>query len=266
MTKDALPTAVGQGPSSDRAGRTDPTNTRPFRRGSGVSAMGALLATLPLVLLAGAGSKAVAADCTAPAHASIDWHHCNRQNLMLHGADLAGADLRDVDFTLTDLRNADLSSARLTDAKLVRASLAGATADAADFSKAEGYRTDFSGVSAQKASFQSAELQRADFADANVEGADFGKAELGRAHFAGAILGNNSFAFANLARAEFAGAKIDGPLDLGGAYLFLTRFEGVDLSSTKGLVQSQIDIACGDAETKLPEGLTRPAKWPCGAD
>ena len=125
---------------------------------------------------------------------------------------------------------------------------------------------DFSGLSAEGASFQSAELQRANFSGATLSNADFEKAELGRASFDGARLGGNSFVFANLARADFSGADITGALDFSNAYLFLMRIEGADLSAATGLAQSQIDIACGNAETKLPQGLSRPAKWPCAED
>ena len=221
---------------------------------------------LAFAMLCFASGPSAAASCSYPAQPSIDWSKCNRQNLMLQGADLTNANLQDTDFGLTDLRNAKLASANLTEAKLVRASLAGAKANKADFSKVEGYRTNFSGVTAEGASFRSAELQRADFGDAVLTGADFEKAELGRAHFDGAQLGDNSFVFANLARAELGTAKIAGQLDFTQAYMFLTRIEGADLSGAKGLVQGQIDIACGDAATKLPAGLTPPAKWPCGAE
>jgi uncharacterized protein YjbI with pentapeptide repeats len=51
--------------------------------------------------------------------------------------------------------------------------------------------------------------------------------------------------------------------DLTGAYTLLIRIEGTDLSGVMGLTQQQLDIACGDAETKLPEGLAHPADWPC---
>lgn len=221
-------------------------------------AAGVLSALLPV--------PASAADCTYQPRPSIDWSDCNRQNLMLGGANLAKANLSHADFGLTDLRNATLTAANLSEAKLVRASLAGANADSADFSKVEGYRTDFSGLSAEGASFQSAELQRANFSGATLSNADFEKAELGRASFDGARLGGNSFVFANLARADFSGADIAGALDFSNAYLFLTRIEGADLSAATGLAQSQIDIACGNAETKLPQGLSRPAKWPCAED
>jgi hypothetical protein len=54
--------------------------------------------------------------------------------------------------------------------------------------------------------------------------------------------------------------------DLREAYLEHTdlreaHLEGADLRLAKGLTQAQIDAAAGNAETKLPEGLTWPACW-----
>jgi uncharacterized protein YjbI with pentapeptide repeats len=63
-------------------------------------------------------------------------------------------------------------------------------------------------------------------------------------------------------RANFAMASLKGT-DFSNAYLYRTSFEGVDLSQAKGLTQAQIAFACGNAETKLPEGLVVPKSWPC---
>jgi hypothetical protein len=51
---------------------------------------------------------------------------------------------------------------------------------------------------------------------------------------------------------------------LEGSFLLGTHLEGPNLTEAVGLVQSSLDDAIGDAETKLPEGLTRPAHWPTG--
>jgi hypothetical protein len=50
------------------------------------------------------------------------------------------------------------------------------------------------------------------------------------------------------------------------AYTYRTRFEATDLSQVTGLTQEQLEAACGDDETRLPEGLAVPAGWPCGQD
>ena len=64
---------------------------------------------------------------------------------------------------------------------------------------------------------------------------------------------------------EVSDAVLDG-VNLAGAYMLLTRFAGADLSGTTGLTQEQIEIACGNGETKLPAGIKTPASWPCGGE
>ena len=58
-------------------------------------------------------------------------------------------------------------------------------------------------------------------------------------------------------------ARADLLADFSQAFLFGARFEATDLSAVKGLVQAQIDVACGDAKTKLPAALKAPPSWPC---
>lgn len=202
---------------------------------------------------------------TAPAP-GIDWRDCNRSNVVLRGGDLTGAHLSGADFSVSDLREANLNSADLQRATLLRASLAGASAQKANFAKVEAYRSSFAGISAEGASFASAELQRSDFSGARLTGADFEKAELGRANFDKAVLTGTRFPLANLARADFNGATIEGPIDFGRAFMFLTRIEGLDLSAAANLDQAQVDMACGDESTKLPTGLAKPTSWPCAFD
>jgi hypothetical protein len=69
---------------------------------------------------------------------------------------------------------------------------------------------------------------------ANFTGATFRNADL-----TGANLGHS-----NLTRADLTGARLD-----------ITSIKGANLATAKGLTQAQIDLACGDAETKLPPGL-----------
>lgn len=228
----------------------------------------AVVSALALVLAvpAFAESSSQAPHCqTAPAP-GLDWRGCNKSNIVLEGGDLEGADLTGADFSMTDLRDANLRSANLESAALVRASLAGADAGKANFAKVEAYRGNFADISAEGASFASAELQRADFSRARLAGADFEKAELGRADFDKAVLTGTRFPLANLARADLSGATFEGPIEFGSAFMFLTRIGGLDLSAASGLQQAQIDMACGDAATKLPAGLSVPANWPCAFD
>jgi hypothetical protein len=84
---------------------------------------------------------------------------------------------------------------------------------------------------------------------------DFTGANLVGASFEGAIAPRALFYEANLAGTSFKRA-----------FLYYTRFEGADLSEVEGMTQEQLDQTCGDEATKLPPGLTVPARWPCGED
>jgi uncharacterized protein YjbI with pentapeptide repeats len=91
-------------------------------------------------------------------------------------------------------------------------------------------RTNFHGANLSLANMFGVRATGADFTDANLQGAT-----LVGGYFSGARFGGATFAGANLSGAELAGAR--------------------------GLTQSQLDGACGDAATQLPAGLTVPA---CG--
>jgi uncharacterized protein YjbI with pentapeptide repeats len=108
-------------------------------------------------------------------------------------------------------------------------------------------------------------MQRANLSKTDLTGANLTKAELARADLQGAKLANARLEHAELARAELNGANLAGA-NLKGAHFYFTRIEGVDVSKTAGLVQRQLDDACGDAKTKLPAGLKAPASWPCAKD
>jgi uncharacterized protein YjbI with pentapeptide repeats len=90
--------------------------------------------------------------------------------------------------------------------------------------------------------------------DGNVEGALFDNARLvlmcmSYANFKGA-----SFRGADMAGANLAHANVDDA-DFTGAVLDITSIKGTDLRHARGLTQGQLDAACGDADTKVPEGL-----------
>ena len=98
-------------------------------------------------------------------------------------------------------------------------------------------------------------LRKADLRGAKLGATDLNGSDLESANLAGADLSRT-----NLANAKLAGAK------LAQARMFRTRVDGVDLSLALGLVQGQIDTACGDAKTVLPKGLKAPAAWPCAKE
>ncbi len=87
-------------------------------------------------------------------------------------------------------------------------------------------------------------------------GADLTGADLTGADLRGASLRGACLIAADLSGADLAGADLTGA-DFRGASL-----RGADLSGSIFLVQSQLDAATGDAGTRLPPSLTRPAHWP----
>lgn len=221
----------------------------------------AFATTLILSLTAAAATQA--ADCGGSPAPGLDWRECSKKSLVLQGSNLSGADLGGADFSMTNLSDSNLARANFEKANLMRTWFNGASAEKSNFDHVEAYRSSFANAVANGATFLSAELQRADFSGARLTGASFEKAELGRANFDNATLTGARFSLANLSRADFSSAVFEGPLAFEHAFMFLTRIEGLDLSAATGLEQSQIDLACGDAKTKLPAGLKTPAGWPC---
>jgi hypothetical protein len=132
-----------------------------------------------------------------------------------------------------DLRGAYLELANLRDALLFGADLSGAHLREANLSGAQLFR---------------AGLSRTDLGYANLSGANLTSANL-----------NSAALFAtNLRDAQLFGA------DLSGANLSEANLSGANLSTAKSLTQTQLDRgACGNADTKLPEGLT---VKPCSKD
>jgi uncharacterized protein YjbI with pentapeptide repeats len=88
------------------------------------------------------------------------------------------------------------------------------------------------------------------------------KADVGRGSFQSANLEGVPFVLANISRTTFAGANLRGA-DFQNAFTYNANFENTDLSGVKNMVQEQLDIACGDDTTVLPQGLKRPERWDC---
>lgn len=84
---------------------------------------------------------------------------------------------------------------------------------------------------------------------ANFDGANATLMCMSFADFRGA-----SFRGTILDAANLGSARLDGA-DITGARTRITSFAGTDLTRVKGLTQSQLDAACGDAKTKVPAGM-----------
>ncbi len=99
-----------------------------------------------------------------------------------------------------------------------------------------------------------ADLSNTCVKDHDLHGADFTGTNATLMCMSFANFTGVSFRGAELSGANLAGAKMDGA-DLTGAGTSITSFLGTDLRRVKGLTQQQLDVACGDAATKLPPGL-----------
>jgi uncharacterized protein YjbI with pentapeptide repeats len=145
------------------------------------------------------------------------------------GADLEGRDLRNAGASGAFLVNAELASADLNGALLFQADLRGA------------------------------DLFQADLSDARLSGADLRRARLGYADLSGADLSDAHLRRARLGYADLSGANLFDA-DLNGAFLSDANLRGADLrgavlSFARNLIQAQLDEACGDDKTQLPDGL-----------
>jgi uncharacterized protein YjbI with pentapeptide repeats len=152
-------------------------------------------------------------------HRRFDLYHAN-----LSGQWLAGE----------DLRGANLNQANLSGAFLDGANLSGAFLDRANLSRAELLQANLSGANLFRANLSGANLYNVNLSDA--------------------ILYNVNLSGANLFRANLSGAFLDGA-DLSDAYLGSVNLSGANLYIAKNLTQTQLDMACGNANTKLSDGL-----------
>jgi hypothetical protein len=107
-------------------------------------------------------------------------------------------------------------------------------------------------------------FQGANLFGANLFGANLQKAILEEANLQGVILEGAILREAILQKATFFGAYPQGAV-LQRASLEEADFQGANLRGAflegAHLTQEQVDLAVGDENTKLPEGLERPKAW-----
>ena len=138
--------------------------------------------------------------------------------------------------------------AKLCGANLTKAHLSMAHLTKADLTKANLTKADLFKANLTKADLTKANLTKADLIKADLTKADLTKANLTKAYLIKADLTK-----ANLSKAELRGANLSK-----------ANLAGATLTNVKNLIQSQLNQACVDEDTTLPEGLTRPA--PCAEE
>ncbi len=104
-----------------------------------------------------------------------------------------------------------------------------------------------------------ADLKDATFIGTDLSGAFLSATDLSGAFFNDADLSGAIFRHTDLRNAVLRQVNLRGA-DLSAANLSRADVSGADLTRTN-LTQEQIDVARGDLDTRLPEGLTRPEHW-----
>ncbi len=120
--------------------------------------------------------------------------------------------------------------------------------------QADLFRTNLQGANLFDANLRRADLWEADLSDANLQGA-----HLGSANLRGANLWGVNLQEANLVSANLQGADLDRA-DLQEANLSFANLQGTNLVSAnltnaEGITREQLDEACGDDKTRLPDDL-----------
>ena len=157
--------------------------------------------------------------------------------------------------------------------------------------RANAWRLDLAGAILKQANLVKMRLEGADLTDARLQGANLMGAHLDGAfledaRFDGAILIDTHFKGATLVSAHLGGGTIflvvylegavliDAHLEgailnathLEGALLANAHLEGTNLERATGLSTEQLAEAFGDARTRLPPGMKRPANWPAAEE
>jgi uncharacterized protein YjbI with pentapeptide repeats len=193
-----------------------------------------------------------------------DLTQANLKDAELAGANLSGANLEVADLSHANLNQAKLIGAKLTGTLLSRTRLSGADLTGARLIGAHLPDAFLPYAHLQKALFFYADLQRVDLSDANLTNASLTNADLTDANLSNANLSGADLTDANLSNANLSNANLSGVdltdanlsnANLSGADLSGGDLSGANLSGARGLTKEQLDNACGDASTKLPEGL-----------
>jgi len=97
-------------------------------------------------------------------------------------------------------------------------------------------------------------LRQADLSLATMNGARFDNANLSVANLFGARFSGASFRNADLSNSVLVGTYF-GNAFMTRANLSGANLSGAELETVRGLIQSQLNAACGDDSTRLPAGL-----------
>lgn len=152
----------------------------------------------------------------------------------LTGASFHKAYLMRVEGGYTNMHNSNLRDATLIEARLTNSDISNADLRRADLTK---------GV------FSNSNFVFSDLTSSDAVGADFRSA-----NFANATLNHGDFSDVDFTKSNFIKTKF-GDAILTNANFMGANLSGANLLNVQGLTQVQLDSACGDDKTILPNGL-----------
>lgn len=205
-----------------------------------------ILTLLPAVAIAGHASAQIRVDA----------------RIQMNAGSCSGCDLSDKAMNGVRLNNANFTNSIFNNSNLSGGSLDGSDLTGAHFRSALMYRVEGNGVIMPRTVFEDATLTEARLPNSKMADANLSRADLTRATFTNTDFARVRFDSANLTAGEFQGGQFQGAY-FPGAILSDSKFDGADfsgadLSTSQGLKQVQLDVACGDEKTRLPVGLSLP--------
>ena len=150
------------------------------------------------------------------------------------GAELDGANFRDVNLSGADLGGAELNGANLSHAKLYDTDFSTAYLDGANLSNAFLHGANLTNADLIDATLDHVQAYSVDFARANLSGASLRYSKLDSADFSRANLTGTNLYQADLSYANLIGAELKGA-DFSQAEINRTIFADNDLREVKGL-------------------------------
>jgi uncharacterized protein YjbI with pentapeptide repeats len=117
------------------------------------------------------------------------------------------------------------------------------------------FQADFSKQDLDARDFSGARLRQTNLSLVSMDNSRLARANLSVANGFGGRFNRTDFTGADFTNATMVGAWFGGAL-MTGATLTGTNLSGAYLYSARGLTQGQLDAACGDEATVLPDGLT----------
>lgn len=158
------------------------------------------------------------------------------------GSNLTGTHFRKALMYRIEGNNVNLNGANLADATLTEANLGKSVFIGTDFKRADLTRGKFEGGDFRQTSFERAIATDVNFENTNFEDAKLDHINLNKANLKGAKFNKATFGNAILLEASLDGANLSD----------------ANMAQVQGLKQAQLDTACGNANTRLPFGLSVP--------